>query len=340
MLRFKSSAGGLAAAVSIVAILLPAVLPSFALATECMIFAMAALGCNLLLGRVGLLSFGQAIFFGAGSYCIAILSIRFDVGMLTGLVAAVALAGILGLAIGALATQRTGVYFIMLTLALSQMFFFLCYATSDLTGGDNGLLNVPRPNLSFPGGGSISLQSPRDFYIFVSVIGVVVFFLLARVVASPFGATLEAIRENEDRAIAIGYDTRLYKVLSFVLAGAVTGLAGGLYAMALKFVPLANVDLAMSERIIVMTILGGTNSLAGAVFGSVTVVVLSYFLSELWARWQMILGALLILVAIYLRGGLASLFDGMLGRLGVGSRHQPTRDRSAAIAGSDIGGQA
>jgi len=309
MARFKSSSWGLAVCIALIALALPLVLPSFALATECLIFAMAALGCNLLLGRLGLLSFGQAIFFGAGAYCVGILSLRFDTGILAGLTAAVIVSALLAALIGWLATQRSGVYLIMLTLALSQMFFFLCYAAPDLTGGDNGLMNIPRPNLTLGGHELLSLASPFTFYILVAAICTIAFYLIARLVASPFGATLEAIRDNEDRAVAIGYDIQLYKVIAFVAAGAVTGLAGGLYALSLKFVPLANVDLAMSERIIVMTILGGTNALFGAMLGSIAVVVLSYILSEVWARWQIILGALLVTVALYLRGGLASVLD-------------------------------
>ncbi|OKO81079.1 branched-chain amino acid ABC transporter permease [Bradyrhizobium sp. AS23.2] len=320
MARFKSSAWGLAVAIALVALVLPLMLPSYALATECLIFAMAALGCNLLLGRLGLLSFGQAIFFGAGAYCVGILSLRFGTGIVAGLLAATAVSALLAVAIGWLATQRTGVYLIMLTLALSQMFFFLCYAAPDVTGGDNGLMNIPRPNLAFGGHELLSLASPFAFYVFVATICTVAFYLMARLIASPFGATLEAIRDNEDRAVAIGYDTRLYKVIAFVAAGAVTGLAGGLYALALKFVPLANVDLAMSERIIVMTILGGTNALFGSMLGSIAVVVLSYVLSDIWARWQIILGALLVAVALYLRGGLASLLDKAVARANEGAR--------------------
>jgi branched-chain amino acid transport system permease protein len=331
MARFRSSAWGLASAVAMVAVLLPAVLPSFALATECLIFAMVALGCNLLLGRVGLLSFGQAIFFGAGSYAVGILLTRFDCGLLPALATGLIASSVLGVVIGLLATQRRGIYFIMLTLALAQMFFFLCYAASDLTGGDNGLMNIPRPDLSVAGVTFAPLASPFAFYGFVAVICVATFFLLGRLVASPFGATLEAIRDNEDRATAIGYDTRLYKVLSFTIAAAVTGLAGGLYAAALKFVPLASVDLAMGERIIVMTILGGTNSLFGAVLGSVAVVVLSYVLSEIWARWQIILGCLLVLVALYLRGGLVSALEWVMAKVRIGSEH-PAGERPAVIA--------
>ncbi|MBR1220536.1 branched-chain amino acid ABC transporter permease [Bradyrhizobium sp. U87765 SZCCT0131] len=325
---------GLALAVAAVAVVLPLALPSAALATECLIFAMAALGCNLLLGRVGLLSFGQAIFFGAGSYCAGILLIRYDVGLIAALAAAVVLAGLLGAAIDVIATQRHGIYFIMLTLALTQMAFFLCYAASDLTGGDNGLLNVPRPDLSVLGHPLVSFAQPLQFYAFVAVVCVGVFFLFARLVDSPFGATLVAIRDNEDRAIAIGYDVRRYKILSLVLSAAVTGLAGALYAMALKFVPLANVDLAMSERIIVMTILGGTGTLFGPMLGSVAVVVLSYVLSDIWARWQIVLGALLVLVAFGLRGGLSSLLDPLFRKRSGEGEAQP-----AALAGSRGGAQ-
>ena len=144
-----------------------------------------------------------------------------------------------------------------------------------------------------------------------------IFIGARRVIASPFGSTLMAIRENETRASAIGYDTRHFKILVFVLSGAVTGIAGALYAMLLHFVPLSNIDLMMSENILIMTIVGGTGSLFGSLLGAGSIVLLGDFLSDLWPRWLMLLGVILILVVIFMRGGLwgglVSLFERVRG---------------------------
>ena len=275
---------------------LPLILPSATLATEILIFALAALACNLLLGYTGLLSFGQGIFFGVGAYGAALLMIHLKWGMLGALFGAAVFGAFLALLVGALAIRRTGIYFVMLTLAFSQMAYFLAYTLSGWTGGDNGLLDVPRPNIEIAGHVLVDLADPRHFYVFVAVL-----FLLIR---SPFGSTLLAIRENETRAAAIGYDTRHFKILVFMLSGAITGIAGALYAMLLHFAPLSNIDLMMSENILIMTIVGGTGSLFGSLLGAGAIVVLGDVLSELWPRWLMLLGAILILVVVFMRGGL------------------------------------
>lgn len=286
--------------------LLPAVLPSVSLATECVIFVIATLGCNLLLGRVGLLSFGQGIFFGAGSYATGLAIVRLGAGPVFSLLAALLLGSMVAALIGSLAARRRGVYFIMLTLAFTQMCYFLAFGMSGVTGGDNGLLGVSRPPLSFLGTTLLPLDSDLSFYALCSIICVAVYALLARVTGSPFGAVLVAIRENESRTFAVGYNPLAYKILAFVLSGMVTAVAGGLYAMFLRFVPLSNIDISMSERILIMTMLGGVGSLFGGVIGAVTVVVLSHLLSDLWSRWILLLGLVLIVVAVCLPGGLWS----------------------------------
>lgn len=269
---------------------LPLILPSATLATEILIFALAALACNLLLGYTGLLSFGQGIFFGAGAYCAALLMIHLQLGLFSALLGAALVGGFLAFLVGALAIRRTGIYFVMLTLAFSQMAYFLAYTLSDWTGGDNGLLSVPRPEIRIGDTVLLSLADARVFYGFVAVLFLLIFIGARRVIASPFGSTLMAIRENETRASAIGYDTRHFKILVFVLSGAVTGIAGALYAMLLHFVPLSNIDLVMSENILIMTIVGGTGSLFGSLLGAGSIVLLGDFLSDLWPRWLMLLG--------------------------------------------------
>ncbi|MBM3107946.1 branched-chain amino acid ABC transporter permease [Pseudomonas sp. P66] len=283
---------------------LPLLLPSTTLATEILIFALAALACNLLLGFTGLLSFGQGIFFGVGAYGAALLMIHLHWGMFPALLGAAVFGALLALLVGALAIRRTGIYFVMLTLAFSQMAYFLAYTLSDWTGGDNGLLDVPRPDLSIAGHVLVDLSDPRHFYAFVAVLFLLIFVGAQRVIRSPFGSTLLAIRENETRAAAIGYDTRHFKILVFMLSGAVTGIAGALYAMLLHFAPLSNIDLVMSENILIMTIVGGTGSLFGSLLGAGSIVLLGDVLSDLWPRWLMLLGVILILVVVFMRGGL------------------------------------
>ncbi|MBN2752823.1 MAG: branched-chain amino acid ABC transporter permease, partial [Rhodospirillaceae bacterium] len=175
---------------------------------------------------------------------------------------------------------------------------------SKWTGGDNGLLDVPRPNLALFGFTLADLSGARAFYIFVAVLFLAVFVGARRVIDSPFGSTLVAIRENEARATAIGFDTRHYKMLAFTLSGAVTAMAGALYGMLINYVPLDNIAMAMSEHIVIMTIIGGTGSLMGSLIGAGTLVVLGDVLSAIWPRWLMVLGLGLILIVIFLRGGL------------------------------------
>ena len=300
----------------LVSVLLPLVLPSVALATEVLIFATATLGCTLLLGYVGLLSFGQAIFFGVGAYACGLVPLHLGVGTLTAIGLTVIASMAVGLFVGILATQQRGIYFVMLTLALSQMFYFLAYAMVTVTGGDNGLLDVPRPALAIGGVTLLSLQTPISFYLFVAAAFLAIYLVLCLMVASPFGSTLIAIRENEDRAAALGYNARMFKIAAFVASAAVTGIAGGLYTLFLNFAPLSNIDVSMGERLIIMTILGGTESLFGGVLGAAFFVVLGNSLSAIWPRWLLLIGLLLMLVASYLRGGLLSGVEWALERAG------------------------
>lgn len=294
----------LTAVVLAILVALPLVLPSATLATEIVIFAMAALACNLLLGYGGLLSFGQGLFFGAGSYLSALAMIHGKVGLVTALAIAIAAGAVVATLVGWLSTRRTGIYFVMLTLAFSQMGYFLAYTLSDWTGGDNGLLDVPRPDLVLFGIKLADLSGSVSYYVFVSVLFFLVFVGAKRLIGSPFGSTLVAIRENESRAQAIGYDTRHFKLLAFTLSGAVTALAGALYGMQINFVPLSNIELSMSENIVIMAIIGGTGSLLGSLLGAGALVVLGDILSAIWPRWQLLLGVGLIVIVIFMQGGL------------------------------------
>ena len=284
----------------IAALGLPLVLRSGSLASEVLIYALAALGCNLLLGYTGLLSFGQGIFFGLGSYTIAIFLTRLQMPMPVALLAAVAMGSLGAAVVGWVAIRQRGTYFVMLTLAFAQMFYFIAYSASGLTGGDNGLLDVPRPGF---------MNTPWKYYAFVAVVFLIAFALLLKVTDSVFGRTLLAIRSNEDRAAAVGYDLRRFKLLAFVISGAVTGLAGGLHAMMTGIAPLSNAEYHTSEMILVITVIGGTGNLFASVLGSAFYVLLGDWLSTLWPRWLLLLGLLLIGVSIGMQRGLWGLCE-------------------------------
>ncbi|MEI6208633.1 MAG: branched-chain amino acid ABC transporter permease [Desulfuromonadales bacterium] len=285
-------------------ILLPLVLPSASLATEVLIFAIAVLGCNLLLGYTGLLSFGQGIFFGLGAYTASLCLIRLGTGLLSSLGIAVIAGGVVAAAVGSLSIRRRGIYFVMLTLAFSQMAYFVASTSKDITGGENGLLDVPRPPLVFFGMQISSLATGSAFYAFVAVIFIVLYVALRRVIHSPFGSTLLAIRENEERALAVGYNTRYFKIMAFAMSGGITALAGALYAISLHFAPLSNIEFVMSEQIVLMTIIGGTGSLYGSLLGAGFMVVAGEALSAIWPRWMLLLGIILIAIVMFMRGGL------------------------------------
>ena len=283
---------------------LPLTLKSGSLASEVLIFALAALGCNLLLGYTGLLSFGQGIFFGVGSYALGILLTRTGVPMPLVLLAAMALGTLVAAAVGWLAIRQKGVYFVMLTLALTQMFYFLAYSTPEWTGGDNGLLDIPRPPLAFFDFVLFPNKSAWQFYTFVAVIFLLVFWALQRVVDSIFGRTLLAIRDNPARATALGYNIIHFKLLAFMLSGAVTALAGALYAMMTGIAPLTSINYHMSEIILLVTVIGGTGNLVASLLGAALYVIASDWLSHLWPRWLLLFGFLLMAISLYMQGGL------------------------------------
>ena len=308
---------------AVVVLTMPLLMHSGSLASEVLIFALAAMGCNLLLGFTGLLSFGQGIFFGLGSYTVALMLSRWAVPMPLALLLAT-LMGALGAAlVGWVAIRQRGTYFVMLTLAFSQMFYFIAYTATDLTGGDNGLMDVPRPNLSLFGADLWTLATPWQFYGFVSLLFLIVFWLLLRVSNSTFGRTLLAVRDNEERAAAIGYNLRLLKLQAFVISGAVTGLAGALHAMMTGLAPLSNAELHTSEMILIMTVIGGTGNLFASLLGSAFYLLLADWLSQLWPRWLLLLGVALIAVSLWMKLGLWGLGE-MLWRKLQGQRNTAT----------------
>lgn len=307
-------------------LLLPVMLSSGSLATEVLIFALASLGCNLLLGYTGLMSFGQGIFLGLGSYTAGLSLLHMRVPLLVALLAAMVVGAVAAAAVGWLSIRRRGIYFALLTLALGQMFYFLAYTLKDITGGDNGLLNIPRPQLSVFNTTLLPTATQWQYYGFVALVFVVAFTLIQRVADSVLGRTLLAIRDNETRAAAIGYNVKLFKLIAFTISGAITGLAGALYAILIGVAPLSNIEYQASESILIMTVIGGTGNLFASVLGAGFYVLAGDWLSTLWPRWLMLLGILLIVVSLYMQKGLWGLGVQLVDRL---KPHRAPRDPSA-----------
>jgi branched-chain amino acid transport system permease protein len=262
-------------------------------------FAMFACAFNLLLGFTKMLSFGHAAYFGASAYVTGWLVTAQSWGTVAGILGGVAVALLLGLVIGAIAVRRQGIYFAMITLALAQLVFFVCLQ-ANFTGGENGLQGIPRGNLL----GLVGLGNDRVMYYFVLAVFVAVFVLIRRIVHSPFGQVLKAIRANEPRAISLGYKVDRYKLMAFVLSASLSGLAGSLKALVLGFVTLSDVSQTNSGEVILMTLLGGSGTFLGPVIGANVVVTLQEYLSDVVGAWvSVIIGAIFVVCVLVFRRG-------------------------------------
>lgn len=288
-------------------LLLPLLLPYKTLPAEIVIYALGAVSFNILLGYTGLLSFGQAAFFGAGAYLTGLFLIHFGLHPALTLVLSGAMGALFAVVIGYLSIQQVGIYFVMLTLAFNQLAFFLAYQWKSITGGDDGLLNVPRPDFSLFPGIQVPIQGNFQFFIFVWVIFLLAFIIIRRIINSPFGRILLAIRENPNRARAVGYNIIHYELIAFTISGFFTGLAGGLYALFMKMVPITAIDLLTSTDFIIMSLLGGTGSLYGPIIGAIVTKIASEILSVLWARWLFVLGVIFVGFVLFMRGGIWGL---------------------------------
>ena len=239
-------------------------------------FALFASAFNLLLGFTGLLSFGHAAFLGSAGYVaghvMKVWGWTPELGLLAGMLAGAALGGLFGL----FAIRRQGIYFSMITLALAQMFFFFCLQ-APFTGGEDGLQGVPRGKLF----GVIDLSNDLVMYYVGLVIVVAAFLLIVRTVHSPFGQILKAIKENEPRAISLGYDTNRFKLIAFMISAGLSGLAGALKTEVLGFATLSDVHWSMSGSVILMTLVGGLGTLSGPLVGAAVVIALENKLGEL-----------------------------------------------------------
>lgn len=239
-------------------------------------FALFACAFNLLIGFTGLLSFGHAAFFGSAGYVAGYALTALGLPMELGLVLGTAAAAAIGLVMGSLAIRRQGIYFTMITLALAQMLYFVCLQ-APVTGGEDGLQGVPRGKLL----GLLDLGNDLSLYYVVLAIAIAGFALIVRIVHSPFGQVLKAIKENEPRAISLGYDVNRYKLLAFVLSAALSGLAGATKTMVLGFETLTDVHWTMSGLVVLMTLVGGLGTMAGPIIGAIIIIALENKLGEL-----------------------------------------------------------
>nr|WP_156922023.1 branched-chain amino acid ABC transporter permease [Azorhizobium doebereinerae] len=283
--------------------LLPWLLPSNALAVNVLVYGLLAVGYNLLFGYTGLLSFGHAAFFGAGAYVTGIAIGRFGVPWFAALLLGVAAGAALAFVIGLLSIRTRGIYFSMVTLALSQLVYYTALQASSWTGGENGLRGFTVAKLDILGW-SIDFLDPIKKYYVLMVFAAAALWLVSRILNSPFGAVIEAIRENETRARACGYDVERTKLIAFTLSGLICALAGTLFALHLAIVPLDILHYQTSGMIVMMTLLGGAGSFFGPFVGALAFLLMEDVVSLWTSHWQIVVGTVFILFVLFLPKGI------------------------------------
>jgi branched-chain amino acid transport system permease protein len=299
----------------VLAVIVLFTVPNPSLAIGMLIFGLWASGLNLLVGYGGLVSFGHALPFAYGGYAAGLMLLHVSTSAWLALLVAALSMAVLSVVIGAICLRRTEVYFSMLTLAFAQLGFFVALQWQDVTHGDDGLAGIPVSTLWLPGT-TLELNALRDpltFFIFTAVVVLVAFAALILYTESPMGRVLQAIRENEERARSCGYNTRVIQLVTFVIAGTVAGLAGGLFAMLNNFVGLSPYWL-LSGVVLIMVILGGRSSLFGPFLGAVVYLLLESTLSQSFKSWQLIVGVIFVVCVLAFPQGLWGLFTTTLPR--------------------------
>jgi branched-chain amino acid transport system permease protein len=270
------------------------------LLTQALIYAILAMSLDIILGYTGLASLGHAAYFGLGAYSVGILTTRYGAGFAVALPAGVLVAVLVAAIFGFVALRATGVYFLMITLALGMVVWGLAHRWVTMTQGDNGISAIPRPDLGLPW--SFSLSIP--FYYFTLAGFLIAFSILRMIVRSPFGQTLVGIRESESRMRTLGYHVWLHKYIGFVIAGGFGGFAGVLWAYYNGFVSPVDLQLATSVEVLLMVALGGRGTLIGPALGAGIIVLLKNLVSVYTHRWLLILGAVYILTIVYAPEGI------------------------------------
>jgi branched-chain amino acid transport system permease protein len=266
---------------------------------KCLCFALFACAFNLLIGYTGLLSFGHAMFFGFAAYVTGhsakVWGLTPEVSILLGTLSAAAI----GLVVGWLAVRRQGIYFAMITLAMSQMIYFIC-VQAPFTYAEDGIQSIPRGKLF----GLFDLTDDRAMYYFVLAVFVFGFWLIYRTIHSPFGQVLKSIRENEPRALSLGYEVNRYKLVAFVLSAALAGMAGATKSLALGLATLTDASWQMSGEVVLMTLLGGMGTVLGPVVGALSIISMQNYLSGLGSKVTIIMGVTFVFCVLVFRRGI------------------------------------
>ncbi len=293
----RAQATALVAMMAIIIVAPTVLYPVFLMKVLC--FGLFASAFNLLIGYVGLLSFGHAAYFGMGSYVAAWTAKNWHFSAELSILAGGATGGVLGLVIGLIAIRRQGIYFAMITLALSQMVYFFCLE-APFTGGEDGIQQVPRAPLF----GVISMQNDMALYWVIAAVFLIGFLLIHRIVHSPFGQVLQAIRENEPRAVSLGYRVDDYKLLAFVLSAILAGIAGGAKSQVFGIATLTDVHWSMSGEVILMTLIGGIGTIFGPVMGALLFGALETYLAQFGDWVTVTQGAIFVLCVLAFRRGI------------------------------------
>lgn len=267
---------------------------------QVMCYALFAMGTNLLMGSVGLLSLGQAAYFGLGGYTAGYLVQSLGLTPELGIIAGGAAGGLLGAGFGWLAIRRQDIYFAMITLALAQIVYFGAVQLTGFTGGENGIQGIPRGALF----GLLPLGQDRAMYALVAVIFIAGVLVVHRVIHSPFGQVVRAVRDNEPRMVSLGYQPASYKRIMFILAAVLAGVAGGLKAMVMGIETLSDVGVTTSGLVVLMVLLGGIGTIFGPIIGALIVVAMQYYLAPFGAWVIVIQGSIFVICVLVFRRGI------------------------------------
>ena len=275
----------------------------------CLCFGLFACAFNLLIGFTGLLSFGHAMFFGLAAYVCGHAAKEWGWSPEVAVIFATACTAVLGYVVGWLAVRRQGIYFAMVTLALSQMVYFFC-VQAPFTYAEDGIQSIPRGKFL----GLIDLTNDTVMYFFVLAIFIFGFWLIHRIIHSPFGQVLKSIRENEPRALSLGYDVDKYKLMAFVLSAAIAGLAGAAKSLALGIATLTDVGWQMSGEVVLMTLLGGMGTILGPVVGASTIITMQNYLSGVGSWVTIIMGVTFVICVLLFRRGIVGEIEYRFGK--------------------------
>ena len=304
------------AAVLLFLLVFPLLLPYHALAVNILIFGLFAVGFNLLFGYTGLLSFGHAAFLGVGSYLTGIAMVHLGWHWLPALGAGVVAASVAGLLIGWLAIRTRGIYFSMVTLALAQIVYYAFYKAERWTGGENGLRGIQVPAIEI-GPWTLDFVNPVTKYYVILVFVAAALWFVSRLLASPFGSVIEAVRENERRASACGYDVARTKLLVFVISAGICGLAGALRALHLSVVPIDSLHYLQSGQAVMMCLLGGMGTFFGPFVGAAVFLTLEDVVTTLTRHWMAVVGAVFMFFVLFFPAG---IWGTLINRLDRGGR--------------------